>query len=121
MSLILRKFFSLLLALYILNFSIDSPDSAPDHIAEDLSLNDIESFYEFFLEDIIGIENAVEEHDERDHEDGGALDFSKIFMTSQKTYLFTGLCQNSRPAYPFTAASASIASYFDLDGPPPKG
>lgn len=77
----LKKFFSLLLALHILNFSIDSQDAAPDHIAEDLTLNDIESFYEFFLEDIIGIENAVEERDERDQEDGSSFEFKKLYFS----------------------------------------
>jgi len=80
--LILKRFLSLLLAIHILNFSIDSQDAAPDHIAEDLSLNDIESFYEFFLEDIVGIQNAVEERDERDQDDGGSFESKKFYFSS---------------------------------------
>jgi hypothetical protein len=78
----LNRIIALLLALYILNFSIDSPDAHPDNIAEDLAFNDIESFYEFILEDILGLEDAVAERDEHDPCDGGAFELKKVFLYS---------------------------------------
>ena len=69
------------MAVYLFNFSIDCRDANPDTIAEDLSINDIESFYEFLAEGLLGVENAVEEHDERDQEDGGSFEFKKFFFT----------------------------------------
>jgi hypothetical protein len=69
------------MALYLLNFSVDSRDAHPDSIAEDLSINDIESFYEFLAEGMFGVKNAVEEHDERDQDDGGSFEFKKFFFT----------------------------------------
>jgi hypothetical protein len=75
-----QRVISLLLAIYLLNFSIDTRDANPDHIAEDLSFNDIESMYEFFAEEILGIENAVAEHDENDPDDGGSFEFKKWYF-----------------------------------------
>jgi hypothetical protein len=121
LTLILKRLFSLFLALYILNFSIDSPDAAPDHISEDLSFNDIESFYEFFLEDIVGIENAVAEHDERDQDDGGSLDLKKFFLASYKAFLQPVYWRIERPSYLVSAVPDYFPDFFDLDGPPPKG
>jgi hypothetical protein len=67
------------MALYLFNFSIDTRDAHPDHIAEDLNHNDIESVFEFSMECLLGIHNAVAEHDERDQDHAGSFDFSKIF------------------------------------------
>ncbi len=57
---------SLFMALYVLNFSVDAPDSQPDHQVEDLSINDMESIVEIVLEGWMDIENAIPEHDESD-------------------------------------------------------
>jgi hypothetical protein len=70
-----------LMAVYLFNFSIDSRDAHSDSVAEDLSYNDIESVYEFLAEGLLGIENAVEEHDERDQEDSGSFEFKKVYFT----------------------------------------
>jgi hypothetical protein len=78
---VMQRVIAWLMALYLFNFSIDTRDAHPDHIAEDLSLNDIESIFEFSLECILGIHNAVAEHDERDQDHAGSFDFSKIFYT----------------------------------------
>ena len=82
------------LALVILNFSIDAPDAYSDTVAEDLSFNDIESITEFVLEDVIGIYNAIPEHDENDYEDEGGgckkYDFSfnqKVIYVCASIYL----------------------------------
>lgn len=63
------KFFWISLTFLIFNYSIDVPDFYGDDIAEDLSFNDIESVSELFLEVVLGIENAVPEHDEDDQDD----------------------------------------------------
>lgn len=66
-----NKIFNLLwivMALHILNFSIDAPDVIDRNIAEDLSYNEIESFTELITENILGIENAFSETDEKGDE-----------------------------------------------------
>jgi hypothetical protein len=65
------------MAFYFLNFSIDSKDANPDYVPEDLSFNDIESVTEFFAEVVLNHVNAFQEHDERDNDDGGSVDFFK--------------------------------------------
>jgi hypothetical protein len=58
------------MALHIFNCSIDVRDAKPDYIAEDLSYNEIESIVELVLENVLGLENAVAEHEEHDTDDG---------------------------------------------------
>lgn len=67
-----NKIFNLLwtvMALHILNFSIDAPDVIDRNIAEDLSYNEIESFTELITENILSIENAFSETDEKGDEE----------------------------------------------------
>lgn len=60
------RIFWLLMALHILDFSVDSPDLYPDCIAEDLSINDMESIVEIVLEKVFKLDNAIPEYDEYD-------------------------------------------------------
>ena len=60
------KLFWFLTALNILNLSVDAPDPQPYHIPEDLRYNDMESIVEIVLEQVLGIEDAVPEHDDDD-------------------------------------------------------
>jgi len=70
---ILLKYLWIGLALFIFNFSIDTPDVFGDEVAEDLNFNDIESIIELVLEDILGIYNACPEYDENDLDDEGGF------------------------------------------------
>jgi len=66
------------LALHIFNCSVDTPDPQPDNVPEDLSYNDMESVVEIVLEQVLGINNAIAEHDENDTDDaGGGLTIKK--------------------------------------------
>jgi len=66
------------MALYVLNFSVDPPDTQPDHEAEDLRINDMESIVEIILEKWMGFEDAIPEHDESDS-NGSTMTFKKSF------------------------------------------
>lgn len=82
-----NKIFNLLwivMALHILNFSIDAPDVIDRNIAEDLSYNEIESFTELITENILGIENAFSETDEKGDEE---TEFFKKY--SEITFYFS--------------------------------
>ena len=61
------------MALHILNFSIDAPDPEPAGQPENLSYNDIESVTELVAEQWLKIDNAFPEHDEADDEDGSCI------------------------------------------------
>jgi phosphate uptake regulator len=75
------------MAVHILNCSVDTPDAQPDSIAEDLSYNDIESISELVLEQILGFEDAIAEHDEHDTNDGYSFEIAKILLFFQTTHL----------------------------------
>src|SRR5690606_19106034 len=57
-----------LMALYLLNISVDTVDAYPNRAAEDLSFNDQESIVEIVVEKVLGFEDAIEEHDDPDTE-----------------------------------------------------
>lgn len=64
---IVFRFLCAVLALHILNISVDTPDAQPDNIRENLSINDMESIAEIVLEQVLDIDNAIPEHDESDN------------------------------------------------------
>lgn len=75
------------MALHILNFSFDAPDAADDNIAEDLSYNEIESFTEWFAEDLLEIDDAFPESDEKHEDDKGMIKKTidiKIYQIAQE-------------------------------------
>jgi hypothetical protein len=76
------RYFWCLMAVHILNCSVDAPDAQPDYVPEDLFYNDVESIVEWVLEDVLNIENAIPEHDEPDNEDGFSLEMKKIVWFS---------------------------------------
>jgi len=116
-----RRILAFLLALYIFNFSIDSPDAQPDCIPEDLSNNDTESVYELLLEDVLGIESAIDEHDERDEDDRRAFGFQK--------YVYNGTLTGSQFRINTLLSKSSLRDYredfasrpHEVHSPPPKG
>lgn len=111
----------LVFALHILNMSIDPKDPEPDSVPEDLTVNDIESITEFVAEVLLGIRNAFPEHDERDADGPGTIDFCKIFFI------------RSQAGYPVSVPFITLRTQFfdcpekhyspvapDVVAPPPK-
>ncbi len=56
------------LALYLLNSSVDFQDQRIAHDKEDVSINEIESFAELIVEEIVCIDNFFEEQSESETE-----------------------------------------------------
>lgn len=73
------RIFCVLLAFHIFNISVDMPDAQPDYIAEDLTINDQESFIELVLEQVLGIDDAIAEHDEQDESNDQNFEMCKDF------------------------------------------
>lgn len=69
----LQKSLIFLLVFLIFNYSVDIPDYYGDQVSENLLYNDIESITEFVLEIVVGIENAVPEHDEDDPDENSGF------------------------------------------------
>lgn len=111
-----------LMGLYFLNISVDAPDPFPEHISEDLTINDQESIIEIVLEKILGYENAVPEHDDNDVEDHTQKTNFKIdvithytFDSSIKPIFITTTKQK------YSDQNTYLTNGFQkLDTPPPK-
>jgi len=118
---IISRIFCFLMAVHIFNLSVDTKDAAPDYIPEDLSINDQETIVELVLEKVMGLDNAVQEKDEPDQEDGGALDFKKINLISHhsnKLFFEQQFFQKkSKIDY---LASFHQSPTFDVFSPPPE-
>ncbi len=106
--------------MHILNFSVDSRDASADDVAEDLSFNDIESAYEFIAEAVLGFENAVEEHDECDHDGGSTLEWEKVYLNPQLSYQpVVAFVSDTYHRHHHLQHLSSLS--LDIDGPPPRG
>lgn len=55
-----------MLTLHFINVSVDPPDKEMFGVAEDLSINDMESVMEIIIENFMGVDNFFPEHDEDD-------------------------------------------------------
>jgi hypothetical protein len=112
----------LLLALHFFNLSIDARDPNPDSIPEDLTFNDIESVTEFVAEVLFGSHNAFEEHDERDSDEGGSLDFYKFYCSNQPVLITQhAFSLPLSPEFYVRNSDNVLAPVKDIHSPPPRG
>lgn len=84
---IVFRFLCLVMALNILNYSVDTPDAQAENIPEDLSFNDMESIVEIILEQLLGFDNAIAEIDENDSDESTGITIKKglDFYSYQQT------------------------------------
>ena len=64
------RLFWFLMALHILNLSVDPIDPQPIHVPENLGYNEMESIVEIVLELVLNIENAIPEQEDDDTNKG---------------------------------------------------
>lgn len=111
-----------LMGVYLLNISVDTADPSPEHIPEDLSINDQESIVEIVVEMILGYENAFEEYDDNDTEEHNKKTNVKIDLTNHYTaeiVLNKESIITTRQNFP--DLNTFLANGFQkLDIPPPK-
>lgn len=124
--LLLHRLICLLMALHVLNVSIDAPDlyttpRFPGERHEDLSINEIESVCELLLENCFGIENAIPEHEESDDESDVTNVGEDYFF--QQLFVFVVLPPNFsyliRPTLPFRPVPVST-HIPEITSPPPQ-
>ncbi|UTW68277.1 hypothetical protein KFE94_13080 [bacterium SCSIO 12643] len=109
------------MGLHLLNISIDAADPNPQHIPEDLSINDQESILEVVFEQLLEFENLFIEFDDNDNEDLNNIkivkpDFSLFKATSNYLFKFSFAQQHVFPEYLFFLAQRVIP----IDSPPPE-
>lgn len=110
------------MGIYLLNISADTADPKPEHIPEDLSINDQESIVEIIVEKVFGYEDAFKEYDDKDNEDHNKKNSLKIELivhgqvdsSIKKTIINT-----SKQKFP-NYNSYLTTGFHKLDFPPPK-
>ncbi|MDT0690860.1 hypothetical protein RM549_13765 [Salegentibacter sp. F188] len=110
-----------LMALYFLNISVDSADPFPEHISEDLSINDQESFIELVVEKILGYENAIEENDDNDSGENINKVPKLVFTVHPSIDNISIKAFSGKKKSAYSGYEAYLSSgFYQLDTPPPK-
>ncbi|MFC5283151.1 hypothetical protein ACFSSE_04730 [Pedobacter alpinus] len=81
------------MGIHLFNVSVDTRDPNPEHITEDLSINDQESIIEIVFEQVLGYEDAFKEYDDHDTEDHNKKSNVKIDLS---TYYITEIIFNKK-------------------------
>lgn len=119
-----RKHLLYLLSILLFNFSIDTPDhliyNVQYTVHEDLSVNEQESIVEFFLENVLGIENAIPESDEGDsvQDSGKALFYHHEERKSLQLPVHKPIAVNEE--HIFFYRSLLLDCFNEINPPPPK-
>ncbi|MCC4213062.1 hypothetical protein [Leeuwenhoekiella parthenopeia] len=110
------------MGLYLLNISVDPIDPNPEHIAEDLSINDQESIIEIVFEKVLGYEDAIKEYDDHDTEDHTKKAHVKIDLTTHSVLhnnLNKSFIDTAKKKFPNYTVNLKNG-FQKLDIPPPK-
>lgn len=109
------------MGLYLLNISVDTADPNPEHIPEDLSINDQESIVEIVIEKVLGFEDAIKEYDDHDTEDHNKQKNIKIdlLVHDNKADKFNyNQFDKRKKRYPDYEARLT-KGFNEIDNPPP--
>jgi hypothetical protein len=115
----------IVMALHILNFSIDAPDVLNENITEDLSYNEIESFAEWIAEDILNIKNAFSESDEQGDEESGfikkyvEITFYKVIFQDEAKPLLLNYIKNKKTQILYKESFCNTI-FISIFSPPPE-
>jgi len=106
------------MAVYLLNISVDTAE----HLPEDLSINDQESFVEIIVEKLLGYEHAIGEFDDHNSEEPGKKETNKIDLLVLFLIQQSDSGNNSYSwKLPYSDHLAFLMQgYYQLDPPPPK-
>jgi hypothetical protein len=116
---IMYRLLSVVMALHILNLSVDAVDALPAAIPEDLSFNEIESVVEFVLEDVLHIENALPEHDE--HDETAEIAKTSVEFIALPQQISLRFIESRDPDICFSLAEILMTPpTLDILSPPPK-
>jgi hypothetical protein len=112
-----------LMALHILNMSVEVADIGNHQLLEDPTYNDQESIFELLVEQVLGFEDAVMEHESNntgDHHQNGQV---KVHLMNGPTALADRVqvaVRAGRVSFP-DLWQYPTAGFGEMDGPPPKG
>lgn len=117
------RLFCVFMALYLLNCSVDTSDIRPNYLAEDLTINDQETFIEIIVEKVLGFENAIPENEDCDYENNTVLKKT----VNVDFFILPSFVLNIKDSNP-KSTSKNISSsetnllkpYFEIHSPPPE-
>jgi len=116
------RFFAFIVALQILNMSIDSPNAQmPPYIPNAENFNYIDTYVEFIVEDILKYDNAIPETKDRQQKE---WQMQKQFeLVFQKIEPITVAFATEKIKVPFPKFANNYAFQFikEINPPPPKG
>lgn len=124
MSVGISRLIAFLLAMHVLNISIDTADPFHQQQKEDLSVNDIESIAELMLESVFDVTNAIAEHDEPEQEETSNFWSKKIhFSTVERVQLHVSLIEIGESTLLKTVFIERLHGRLTcrLHSPPPEG
>jgi len=109
------------MGLFFLNISVDVDDPSPNFVLEDLTINDQESIIEIIIEQVLGYEQAIAEHDDNDSEDYGKLQL-KVQFLPLSNYSTTGLTFKAFSLNnQFSDYHSPLSNgFYELNFPPPR-
>lgn len=119
---VFAKFLWGFMGLYLLNISVDTTDPNPDHLSENLSINDQESIVEIVVEKVLGFEDAIAEYDDTDTEDHNKRTNLKIDVVIPPNFEINNNvshCETSTAGFPIIDSCLTMG-FFELETPPPK-
>lgn len=115
------RFFWGVFALFLLNVSIDSPDTYHQTVHEDLAFNDQETIIELVVEKILGYEDAFPEYDDTDSENEEKKAGFKIEVISASDLALFSFVEavNDRKEFHLLKENL-LTGYAQFEGPPPR-
>ena len=116
-------FFTGFMAMYLLNICVDLPDQLPSNIPEDLSFNDQESMIEIFIEQVLGYEDAIPEHDDNDPSQKTTIKSNTALDTFVLPFLkskFDNWAVKARRQNNSFYLAHIPACYLEIHSPPPE-
>jgi hypothetical protein len=114
----------MLMALHILNFSIDNPHTLFEHDAVDAKFEEVDSVVELVLEDVLQFENAIPEHHSKSPLTNkfSAKKMVWVFEHYQPLHFKKPVALNYKPAVTTTFYSHQLynSPLLSLFSPPPE-
>ncbi len=114
------SFFWGLMALYMLNISIDSPDGHSNSVDEDLSHNEQESIVELIIEKVLGYEDAISEYDDTDQNTNQKKVFSsEVFILTHFELPIIKISPNKKDRIRSRLSFRILQKHIEIHSPPP--
>lgn len=115
-----KQVIALVLAVHLLNFSINPRDPISPGSSGDRSLNEIETIMELVLEDFFKVGNVIGDTDEADHEEESVNAPLTVLFCNRLSDLTSPFVPCVSEKYPARNSVGLYSSHDEVAGPPPR-